>query len=81
MPMGIGWGDSIIRYHTLIRLRALFIAVSAWTCLMTAFFNSSESEGVVEPAAEGDRELPKKEGMMGRLPDLVQILALQEWIE
>lgn len=48
---------------------------------MTAFFNSSESEGVVEPAAEGDRELPKKEGMMGRLPDLVQILALQEWIE
>lgn len=36
---------------------------------MKAFFNSSESEAVVEAAAEeDDRELPKKEGIMGYLP-------------
>jgi len=58
-------------FSLLIRFRALFIAVSAWTCLMKAFFSSSESEVVVEGVAEeDDRELPKKEGIMGGLLDL-----------
>jgi hypothetical protein len=71
---GAGWNNGIIGRcsHTLIKVRALFIAVSAWTCLMKAFFNSSESEAVVEAAAEeDDRELPKKEGIMGLFTDVI----------